>query len=126
MSSIDRPLSGDVLRFQLEEERTRVNDPLLLERNGRNARTLIKEGPLRVTLIMVRAGARIATHRADGPITVHVLRGDIQFRVAGREHRLAAGDLLVVNAGLEHEAGSDGGGTFLLTIVQPASPDSGR
>ena len=124
MSSIDRPLSGDVLRFHLEEERTRVNDPLLLERHGRNARTLIKEGPLRVTLIMVRAGGNIATHRADGPITVHVLRGDIRFRVAGREHRLAAGDLLAVNAGLEHEAGSDGGGTFLLTIVQPGTPDS--
>ena len=124
MSSIDRPLSGDVLRFHLEEERTRVNDPLLLERHGRNARTLIKEGPLRVTLIMVRAGGRIATHRADGPITVHVLRGDIQLRVGGREHRLAAGDLLAVNAGLEHEVGSDGGGTFLLTIVQPGTPDS--
>jgi quercetin dioxygenase-like cupin family protein len=124
MSSIDRPLSGDVLRFHLEEERTRVNDPLLLERHGRTARTLLKEGPLRVTLIMVRAGGKIATHRADGPITVHVLEGDIQFRVAGREHRLAAGDLLAVNAGLDHEADSDGGGTFLLTIVQPGPRDS--
>ena len=118
MSSIGRPLSDDVLRFHLEEERRRVNDPALLQ-HGRSARTLVKEGPLRVILIMVRAGGNIATHRADGPITVHVLQGDLQFRVGGREHRLAAGDLLVVNAGMEHEAESDGGGTFLLTIVQP-------
>ena len=124
MSSIDRPLSGDVLRFQLEEERMRVNDPVLLERHGRNARTLLKEGPLRVTLVMVRAGGKISAHRAGGPITVHVLQGDIQFRVGGCEHRLAAGDLLAVHAGLEHEVGSEGGGTFLLTVVQPGPPDS--
>ena len=119
MSSIDRPLSGAVLRFHLGEERDRVNDPALLERHGRNARTLLKEGPLRVTLVMVRAGGRIAAHRSDGPVTVHVLDGDIRFRASGQEHRLAAGDLLVAEAGLEHDVASDAGGTFLLTVVQP-------
>ena len=124
MSSIDRPLSGDVLRFRLEEERLRVSDPPLLERHGRNARTLLKEGSLRITLVMVRAGGHITAHRTVGPITAQVLEGDITFRVGGREHRLAAGDLLVVNAGVKHEVGSDTGGTFLLTVVQPDRPDS--
>jgi quercetin dioxygenase-like cupin family protein len=121
MSSIDRRLSGDVLRFCLQEERGRVNDPALLERHGRNARTLVKEGPLRVTLVMVRAGGSLTAHRAGGPITVHVLDGDIQFRAGGQEHRLTAGDLLVVNAGLEHDVASESGGTLLLTVVQPAA-----
>jgi len=121
MPSIDRPLSGDVLRFHLGKERGRVNDPVLLERHGRNARTLLKEGPLRVTLVMVRAGGHIAAHRTGGPITVHVLDGDIEFRAAGQEHRLAAGDLLVVDAGLEHDVASEAGGTFLLTVVQPGA-----
>lgn len=119
MSSIDRPLSGDALRFDLEEERGRVNDSALLERHGRNARTLVKDGPLRLTLVMVRKGGQIATHQADGPITVHVLDGDIRFRVAGQEHRLTPGDLLAVAAGLEHDVASDAGGTFLLTVVHP-------
>ena len=124
MFSIDRPLSGDVLRFDLEKQRIRVSDPVRLKRHGRNARTLLKEGPLRVTLVMVSAGGKIAAHRAGGPITAQVLKGDIEFRVGGRGHRLAAGDLLVVNAGVEHEVDSDGGGTFLLTIVEPGAPDS--
>jgi quercetin dioxygenase-like cupin family protein len=119
MSSIDRPLSGDILHFHLGEERGRVNDPSLLERNGRNARTLLKEGPLRVTLVIVRAGGQIASHRAGGPITVHVLDGDIGFRAAGQVHRLVAGDLLVADAGVEHDVASETGGTFLLTVVQP-------
>lgn len=119
MSSLDRPLSGDVLRFRLGEERARVNDPALLERHGRNARTLLKEGPLRVTLVTVRAGGRLDTHHSPGPITVHVLDGDILFRAAGHEHRLTSGDLLAVPAGVDHEAASDAGATFLLTVVQP-------
>jgi quercetin dioxygenase-like cupin family protein len=120
MSSIDRPLSGDLLRFDLEDERRRVNDSERLERHGRNARTLIKEGPLRVTLVMVRKGGEIAAHHAAGPITVHVLEGDIRFRAAGQEHRLTRGDLLAVAAGLKHDVTSDGGGTFLLTVGHPA------
>ena len=46
MSSIDRPVSGAVLRFSLAEERKRANDPAVLERQGRAARTLVKEGAL--------------------------------------------------------------------------------
>jgi len=119
MSSIDRPLSGEALRFTLAEERARVNDPELLKRNGRNARTLVKEGPLRVTVVMVGAGGRIAPHLTDGPITVQVLDGEIRFRAAGKEHALGAGDLLVVDGGVEHSVESAAGGTFLLTVVQP-------
>jgi quercetin dioxygenase-like cupin family protein len=121
MSSVGRSLSGAVLRFDLREERERVSDPALLERHGRNARTLLKEGPLRVTLVMVQAGGHIAAHRADGPITLHVLDGDIRFRGAGQEHRLAPGDLLVAGAGVEHDVASEGGGTFLLTVVHPGA-----
>lgn len=119
MSSIDRPLSGAALRFALAEERARVNDAELLARNGRNARTLVKEGRLRVTLVMVGAGGRIAPHQTEGPITVQVLDGEMRFRAAGKEHALAAGELLVVDAGVEHSVESAAGVTFLLTVVQP-------
>lgn len=125
MSSVGRPLSGDVLRFHLGEERERANDPALLELHGRNARTLLKAGPLRVTLVMVQAGRHIAAHRSDGPIALHVLDGDIRFRGAGQEHRLVTGDLLVASAGLEHDVASDAGGTFLLTVVQPSAVVTG-
>jgi quercetin dioxygenase-like cupin family protein len=118
VSPADRKVMTDALRFSLEEERARLGDPGLLERSGRNARTLVKNGPLRVVLIVVRAGGRIAPHRAAGPITVQVLDGDIRFHAAGREHRLAAGDLLVLDAGVEHDVDSDTGGTFLLTLLQ--------
>jgi quercetin dioxygenase-like cupin family protein len=110
-----------VLRFHLADEGARLNNPALLERSGRNARTLAKNGPLRLTLIVVRAGGKIAPHSARGPITVQVLDGDIRFSVAGQEYRLGAGDLLVLDPGMEHEVSSETGGTFLLTVVQPGA-----
>ena len=121
MSSMQRQLSGDALRFDLADEGARLNNPVLLERSGRIARTLAKNGPLRLTLIMVRAGGKIAPHRAAGPITVQVLDGDIRFHVAGQDHRLGAGDLLVLDPDMEHEVASETGGTFLLTVVQPGA-----
>jgi len=52
MPSIQRPLSGDPLRFRLEEERARMVRAGVEVEQGRTARTLVKDGPLRVTLIV--------------------------------------------------------------------------
>jgi quercetin dioxygenase-like cupin family protein len=117
MSSIDRPLSGDVLYFHLADEREIVNNSALLERHGRNARTLVKEGPLRVTIVTLRPGGRIPAHRAGGVMTLQVLDGDIQFRALGKDHRLVGGDIVVADAAVDHEVASEEGGTLLLTIV---------
>jgi quercetin dioxygenase-like cupin family protein len=117
MSSIDRPLAGDALLLHLGEERSRVEHAELLKQHGRNARTLAKEGVLRVTLIALAAGGSIPPHRADGPISVQVLDGSMQFTAAGRSYALATGDLLVVNGGVEHAVESKHGATFLLTVV---------
>ena len=119
MSSIDRPLSADVLVFHLTDERAHAADPAILARGGRNARTLLKDGALRVTLITLAAGGAIAEHHATGPITVQVLEGALRFSAAGEDHALAAGDLLCLGAGIHHAVASDGGAAFLLTIGAP-------
>jgi quercetin dioxygenase-like cupin family protein len=116
MPSIERELSGDVLRFRLDEERQRVAEPSVLEQHGRCARTLVKEGPLRVTLIALGAGGEIAEHSADGPITVQPLTGSIRFTAAGVAYDLAPGDLLMLRARIRHSVRSDEGGSFLLTV----------
>lgn len=120
MSSIDRPLAGGILKFRLEDERRRLDDPALLERHGRNGRTLAKEGVLRITLVAVARGGKIAPHKAEGPITVHCVDGTIRFLAGGATHELRAGEILSVPAGTEHAVESPAGGTFLLTVVEPA------
>ena len=119
MSSIDRPLRGEALVFDLAQERATTAGGGQVERSGRNARTLIKDGELRVTLIVVGAGGEIPEHQADGPITVHVLDGAIEFVTAKGAHPLGAGHLLALPGGVRHSVRSADGGTFLLTVCRP-------
>jgi len=116
MSSINRPLSGGTLRFTLDEETAQARDTELLARHGRNARTLVKEDGLRVTVVAVAAGGEIPEHQAAGPISVQVLDGSIRFTAQGDEHVLEAGTLLTLPAGVRHSVSSDAGGVFILTV----------
>ena len=114
---IDRDLAGHAIHIRLDEERARFSERTAAGGSGRNARTLVKEGPLRLTLMQVAAKSEIPSHHAGGPICVHVLEGSIRFRVGENEWHLAAGELLSLPAAVEHSASSDAGGVFLLTVV---------
>lgn len=118
MSSFDRPLSGHELTFHLEEQAAELLGTDACLRAGRSARALLREGPLRVTLVAVAPAGGIAAHHAEGPITVQGIAGEVVFRVdEGREHRLARGDLLALAPGVRHAVESRGGGAFLLTTL---------
>lgn len=119
MSSITRALSGDVLVFDLLEERGEtLTTP---DRGGRHARTLLKSGPLRVTQVVMPPGGTIAEHEADGSITVQLLEGRIQFTAAGKVHDLGPGQLLSAGPGIRHSVSSKEGATLLLTVARVQS-----
>lgn len=119
MSSLDRTLAGDVLVHHLPRDEQTI-DTALLAKHGRTARTLVKEGALRLTLLAIAAGGDMPAHRTDGPVSIHVMEGDVAFTAAGREYALGVGDVIVFGAGVEHAAGSTHGCRMLLTVVHPA------
>jgi quercetin dioxygenase-like cupin family protein len=119
-----RVLDGDVLVQHLTQaERTLDQD--LLVRHGRTARTIVKEGPLRLTVMGLAAGGVLPAHRTDAHVTVHLLDGDVTFSARGREYPLSVGDVLIVAPGVEHEARSATGGVFLLTVVYLSNDQEG-
>ena len=124
MSSLRRTLEGDVLVHHLKRDEQMI-DKGLLARHGRSARTLVKQGPLRMTVIALAAGGTLATHRAEGPVTIQLLDGDVVFDVAEHEYPLAAGDVLVLASGVPHGARSSAGCVLLLTVVHFPKTDSG-
>lgn len=115
MSSIERPLSGDVVIVELSGG---AEGP---PPGGRRARTLIKNGLIRATLVTVAAGAEIPEHQADGPITVQPLQGRLQFSAAGETHDIGPGQLLSLGAEVRHSVASASGATFLLTVASVAA-----
>lgn len=116
MSPVHRTLSSPVLTFDLADEIRTVRSELDAG-HSRIARTLVKEGPLRITLIGVRAGGGMHEHVAEGPITIHALEGTIVVRTAGAATTLVAGGLMAVDGGVRHDVSSDEGGLFLLTLI---------
>ena len=118
MSPVHRTLSSSVLRFDLADE-MRIVRSELHDGHSRIARTLVKEGPLRVILIGVRAGGGMHEHVAEGPITIHALEGTIAVHAGGETRTLAAGGLMALDGGVRHDVSSNDGGLFLLTLIAP-------
>lgn len=117
MSSLDRPLHADVLRFDLVEEEKNATHAGTLERDGRSSRTLLKDGALRVTLIVLAGGGGIPEHTAPGPITIQPLRGRVEVVVGGESHGVSAGEILSLGPGIGHSVASHEGAAFLLTVT---------
>ncbi len=60
---------------------------------GRSARTLIPGAgaPLTQTVMALTAGSRLHEHRAPGPATIQVLRGEVRLGAGGVDLALSAG-----------------------------------
>ena len=123
MSSLDRTISGEVLVRHLPRDEQTI-DQTLVARHGRSARTLVKEGPLRLTILALAAGGDLPAHNTDGPVSIHILEGEVVFEAVGQKYPLSVGDLLVLAAGVEHSASSASGCVFLLTVVHTPSAGS--
>lgn len=111
-----RTISGDIIVQHLGTDALMI-DPVLLAQHGRSARTLVKEGPLRLTLMGLAAGGVLPPHSTDNPVSIQVLKGDITFFALDKEYVLDPGDVLVFAARVEHAAQSVHGALFLLTVA---------
>lgn len=117
MSSMHRTIEGEVLVHHLTQDEL-IIDRVLLAQRGRTARTIVKEGPLRLVLMAISAGGDLPPHSTDEPVTVHVTDGEVVFHALGNDYRLVKGDVLVFAGGVEHSAVSESGCVFLLTVVR--------
>lgn len=116
MSSINRPLAGPILTFDLPEQLGSLRGEEAYARSGRAGRTLAKSGRFRLTLVAMAAGNEIGTHQADSPMTLHVLEGAIQFRAAGESHDLRGGEVLFFGPGDAHDIRALEESALLITL----------
>ena len=88
-----------------------------VQRTGRTAHTLLKDGSLRVVLIALRPDGRIPEHTAGGPVTIQALSGAVTVTVSGTAYDLAAGDILALPAGQPHAVAAHEASGLLLTLA---------
>jgi len=85
-------------------------------REGHTARSLVRKPDLRIVLVAMKAGARIAEHHADETASIHALSGHVRLRLPAETIDLSAGRLLVLERGVKHGVEAVADSTFLLTL----------
>jgi len=116
MSSINRPLAGPILTFDLPEQLRSLRGEDAYARSGRAGRTLAKSGRFRLTLVAMAEGNEIGTHQADSPMTLHVLEGTIHFRAGDERYDLRAGEVLFFGPGDAHDIRASEETALLITL----------
>ncbi|HEX8968167.1 MAG TPA: hypothetical protein VF937_09820 [Chloroflexota bacterium] len=115
-----RRLAASSLDFDLDAELASLKQELTWQRGDRNARTLVEEPGLRVTLTALKAGTRVREHRTDGWVSIQTLRGHLRIHLPQRELDLAVGRLVVLDRDVAHDVEApDQESAFLLTVSTP-------
>ena len=123
MSSLTRALAGEKLTFDLTEQIQELKADDGYDRSGRAGRTLVKAGPMRLTLTVLAAGVEVGTHHAESPMTIHVLQGALRYRVGEEEFGLGRGQVLFFGPGHAQDIKALEDTALLLTIAQGSASE---
>ena len=114
----ERKLKATLLSVPIDSETDKLKSEKAWLNGDRNAVTLQKNSNLRVVLISLRKGAALHEHKVEGPITLFVLSGKMNF-IAGEEKVIVRGnEFLVLDKAVSHDVEALEDTTFILTIIQ--------
>ncbi len=82
------------------------------------SRTVLKQPAGTVTLFAFDAGQELSEHTAAYDALVQVLEGEAEIRIAGRPHRLRAGDMIVMPANQPHAVTAASRFKMMLTMIR--------
>lgn len=116
MSPMERSLTQPMMVFEIEPQLRELRQDESYSRSGRLGRTLARSGRLRLVLVALNRDVLVGTHRAESPMTIHVLEGRIGFRVGGQDHELRAGQVLFFEPGEAHDIRALEESAMLLTL----------
>ena len=99
--------------LSIEEESAAILDAAEAAAAGHAGKTLVKDGPLRVTILGFKSGAALHEHHSDGPVSIHVLSGHVRITSSDRSDSLQTGRALVFDSSVSDSV-------VLLTMAWPA------
>ncbi|MBP1687957.1 MAG: hypothetical protein H6Q33_4100 [Deltaproteobacteria bacterium] len=120
ISAAERPLDGPLLTFDVPALLTQLKREHAWQTGSRNGITLLKTDALRVVLVAMHAGTTIPVHKAEGPLAVEVVDGQMVFSAGAQDVSLGEGQLLTLHAEMPHGLHAITDCSFLLTIAGEA------
>lgn len=110
-------LAEPLLQIDLERELHQLRREDSWQREtGRSSKTLAKYPDFRIVLILMKSGTRMRQYRAEGRISIQLLKGQVCIHLAHRKVNVSAGDLLVLDCGVLHDVEALEESALLLTI----------
>jgi len=116
-----RRLSGKVLSFMIGAEDDTLREFAEESQTGRAGKTLLKEGPLRITLVALKKGTALPSHHVAGPVSIQTIRGCLRLSTEKGDVDLPAGTLISLGPGIAHTAKAHTDCAILITFAMPAS-----
>lgn len=83
----------------------------------RNAITVLKTDGLRIVLIALHKNAEMIKHKAEGMISIQVLKGKLQFNTDQQSVNLGKGQMLALHEGILHSLLAKKKTIFLLMMT---------
>jgi len=114
-------ISGDVLTLNIEEEGAHILEAAKAAGVGHAAKTLIKNGPLRIIILGLKSGSTLREHDAAAPVSIHVVSGQVKVESPGRSDPLQSGQALVFDTAVSHSLKAQSDTVALLTIAWPTA-----
>ena len=112
-------------RFNLETLLSQVKNTEAWKKGDRGSIVLRDGGPLRVVLIAMHASSVIPPHKVDSPISVQTVEGSIIFKTDKESVSLGKGQILTLEAGIQHSLEALEESAFLLTRTTNSRPIEG-
>ena len=111
-----RILDAPFLTYDLQDVLARLKQEEAWKRSDRNSITLNMGAGLRAVVVALHQGALIKQDKAEHPISVHVLEGEMEFLTEAGSAVLEKGELLTLRKGIPHSVEARKECAFLLTF----------
>lgn len=109
---LEEPVRTVDLREEVESSWSQLPDA----KAGHTAKTLLKQGKLRMVLLAVRKGASIPEHKVDGECSLHVLSGRVAIVLEGQRRELKGGQVMGIEDQIRHDVEALEDSNVLLTV----------
>ncbi|MDX9924029.1 MAG: hypothetical protein RBS48_04640 [Ignavibacteriaceae bacterium] len=114
----NRVLKAQLLTFSIDNEIARLKKENAWINGDRNAVTLQKNSRLRVVLMSLHKGATLREHKVEGPITLFIVSGKINFISEKEKVQVETNGLIVLEKAIPHDVEALEDTTIILTIIQ--------